>query len=825
MSSVIIHGHFYQPPRENPWTGALDREESARPFHDWNERIHAECYRPNAFARITDGRDRIERIVNNYARVSFNFGPTLLSWIEREHPDTYARILQADRESVGLHDGHGNAIAQGYNHAILPLCNDRDRRTQVLWGIADFRHRFGRAPESLWMPETACNDATLGTLIDAGLAYVILSPTQAERVRPIGSEEWRNVSDGSINPRVPYRYFHPDGTGRSIAIFFYDGAVARAIAFEGALAWSDNLINQLTGATGDGGELVNVATDGESYGHHFHFGDRCLAYALEVGAPSQGLQVTNYGKFLAGHPPQDEVRIKPGPNGEGTAWSCSHGVGRWYRDCGCQTGGQEAWNQAWRSPLRQALDLLRDEAARQFEEAGGDLLRDPWTARDGYIELILDRDPARRQKFLHRHARRRLDEAECVRTLNLLEAQRNAMLMYTSCGWFFADISGIETVQVLKYAGRVLDFMGELDQPVPLDRFLEALAEAESNIKEMGNGADVYRRFVRPSRVTPERLAAHLAISGLAGYGNEGEIGDYLFSRKETQKQEHGRLILATDRILLKATTTGRERDYAAAALHLGGMDFYCVLKAYPGSQRFKRAIDAIWKRFPVASLPTMLRLVQAGFGPEEYGLDDVLPDGRRAICEMVFGSMFEGFTAQFMRLYEENRRMVAMLHEAGFELPKGLRQITEVTLGQQFEQEIIGQAGSRNPAAYSKAVIIAQEALQWGYLIDKSGPNLYFGTLIADAVQSAVAEPSAENLQSAMELTALAKRLRLASNLDLAQEAVYAALTEAHLGYERLAELAKALNLSPAVLKMARVVKTDAAHAGVSQAPVPPKS
>ncbi|MGA8569963.1 MAG: hypothetical protein WB580_19400, partial [Candidatus Binataceae bacterium] len=254
----------------------------------------------------------------------------MLNWLERAHPDTYARILAADRESIRNHQGHGNAIAQGYNHAILPLCNERDRSTQIRWGIADFYHRFGRLPESLWLPETACSDATLSTMIDSGLLYVILSPTQAQRVRTLGAGEWQDVSGGNIDPHRSYRYFHRDGSGRSIAIFFYDPGISLAIAFEGALAWSSNLVDRLARALGEG-EMVNVATDGESYGHHFPFGDRCLAYSLAVEAPSRGLDLTNYGEFLANHLPRDEVEIKSGPDGLGTAWSCQHGVGRWYR--------------------------------------------------------------------------------------------------------------------------------------------------------------------------------------------------------------------------------------------------------------------------------------------------------------------------------------------------------------------------------------------------------------------------------------------------------------------------------------------------------------
>lgn len=797
MGSIIIHGHFYQPPRENPWTGAIDRERSALPFHDWNERIHLECYRPNAFARITDNRGSIERIVNSYTRISFNFGPTLLNWLEHAHPETYARILEADRESVRDHQGHGNAIAQGYNHAILPLCNERDRITQIRWGIADFQHRFGRYPESLWLPETACNDATLGTMIDFGLLYVILSPTQAERIRALDAEEWQHASDGSIDPRRAYRYFHRDGSGRSIAIFFYDQRVSQAIAFEGALAWSSTFVDRLAQALGDG-ELVNVATDGESYGHHFPFGDRCLAYSLAVELPARGFDLTNYGEFLANHPPRHEVEIKSGPQGEGTAWSCQHGVGRWYRDCGCQTDAGEGWDQGWRGPLRQALDLLRDEAAHQFEGMGGELFRDPWAARDAYIEAIRNPDPAFRDAFLDRHARRRLDEASRTRALTVLEAQRAAMLMYTSCGWFFSDISRIESLQVMKYAGRVLDFMADLGAAAPVDRFLEVLAEARSNIPAIGNGADVYRRFVHPQRATPSRIAAHLAIASLADDNHEGRIGDYLFYKRDFERRQHGRLTLTTGSILLSASTTGMRRDCGVAALHMGGLEFYCVLREYAAAEHFKRAVERLHECFGSVSLPMLLRLMEREFGPEEFGLEAVLPGGRRAIFQMVFGETFEGFASQLGRLYEDNRRFLASLNEVGFEPPTQLRQVAELALQHRFEQELLEERSSLDPAAYSKAIEIAEEVARWNYRIDKSLGNSVLSALIAAAARDAVAEPTPEKVESAIRSVRLAKGLTLEPNLDLAQEAVYAALVSGAPGAERLTQLAAVLNISP---------------------------
>jgi alpha-amylase/alpha-mannosidase (GH57 family) len=451
MTALIIHGHFYQPPRENPWTGEVDPEPGAAPFHDWNERIHAECYAPN---------------IVNYPLISFNFGPTLLSWLETHHRDTYQKILIADRESAAARGGHGNAIAQAYGHAILPLCNERDRLTQVIWGLADFRYRFGREAEALWLPETAANDEVLALLIEQGMRYVILAPNQGK---------------GVVDTSKPYLFRHPDESGRSLAVFFYNGPLARAIAFERALASSRGLVEKFVTAAA-GGDLVNIATDGETYGHHFKFGDLCLTHALTVEAKSAGFWITNYAQYLDRHPPETEVEIDNGPDGEGSSWSCAHGVARWSRDCGCHTGGEEGWNQAWRKPLREALNFLRDDAAAKFEHAGSEFFTDPWAARNDYIKVILDPDHAR------------LGDP---RALDLLEMQRSALLMFTSCGWFFSDLAGIETVQVLRYAARVIDLMNKLGLDPPTKEFLALLAKGKSNVSEKGNGADLFLSISR----------------------------------------------------------------------------------------------------------------------------------------------------------------------------------------------------------------------------------------------------------------------------------------------------------------------------------------
>lgn len=488
MKRLAVHAHFYQPPREDPWTGEIPEQPSAAPAHDWNERVHSESYRPNAFARIP--LEEGERVVNNFERLSFNVGPTLMSWMEKADPETYQRILEADRLSVERL-GHGNAIAQSFHHTILPLSPPRDARTQIRWGIADFRHRFGREPEGMWLPETATNDEVLGILIDEGIRFTILAPSQASR--------WKDVEGHwhapPVDTRLPHRFMHPDGSGRSIALFFYDGEIARMIAFEEAAASAEKLLSLFEGRmdpdSTDG--LVHAATDGETYGHHHVFTELGLAYALFVEAEKRGLEVTNYASYLDQHPAERIVRVI---GGEGSSWSCAHGTGRWSRDCGCSTGGEPGWNQRWRAPLRSALDLLRESADEAFERLGKEALFDPWAVRDAYVDVFIGARSL--EDLIAEHQAKPLTEAERERVHDLLELQRHAMAMYTSCGWFFNDIGGIETVQVLTYASAVVGLMKKMDQPVPKKDFMELLEQAQSNEPEVGTGADVYQRIKRP---------------------------------------------------------------------------------------------------------------------------------------------------------------------------------------------------------------------------------------------------------------------------------------------------------------------------------------
>ena len=449
---ICVHGHFYQPPRENPWLETVELQDSAYPYHDWNERIAAECYAPNAHSRCLNAGNRIEHIVNNYSRISFNFGPTLLSWMREKAPDIYAAIQHADQESQLRFSGHGSAMAQCYSHLIMPLANARDKQTQVAWGLRDFEARFGRSPEGMWLPECAVDLESLEALAQFGIQFTILSPFQASRVRPLKDAEWQDVNGGKLDPSMAYRVQLP--SGRSIAVFFYDAPIAQAVAFERLLTDGGRLAERLLGACNGNrtwDQLVHVATDGESYGHHFRYGDMALAFALKTIESNTDVRLTVYGEFLESHPPTHEVELH-----QASAWSCPHGVGRWRRDCGCNTGGHAGWNQAWREPLRNAMDWLRDELASRYEKHAEALFKNPWAARDDYINVILDRSPENQRRFFSRHAAHELNEQEQITALRMLEAQRHALLMYTSCGWFFDELSGIETVQVIQYAARAV---------------------------------------------------------------------------------------------------------------------------------------------------------------------------------------------------------------------------------------------------------------------------------------------------------------------------------------------------------------------------------
>ena len=666
---VCIHGHFYQPPRENAWLEAVEIQDSAHPYHDWNRRITAECYSANAYSRILDDEGRIRWIVNNYEKISFNFGPTLLAWMEKNDPDVYGAILEADANSRRRFSGHGSALAQAYNHMILPLGSRRDKETQVRWGIRDFAHRFGREPEGMWLPETAVDTETLEVLAEQGIAFTILSPHQAAESRSGKEQEWRDVSDGSIDPKAPYVQHLPGG-GR-IAVFFYDGPISRAVAFEDLLTDGEALAGRLAGgfADRDGPQLLHIATDGESYGHHSPHGDMALAYALQF-IESEGLaQLTNYGEFLEKHPPDQEVRIR-----ENTSWSCRHGVERWRSDCGCQSGEHPGWHQRWRAPLREALDMLRGELDPVFAEAAGRHLADPWKARDDYIEVINDRSVEAVEAFLKRHGRRARSPADNVRILKLLEMQRHAVLMYTSCGWFFDEISGIETVQVIQYAGRAIQLCEDLFGGDLEDRFLEALAKAPSNLPEHRNGRGIYEKFVRPSRVDLKRVAAHYAIRSIfEDHPETASVFCCSVSQKEYHSAQAGKTALAAGRVEIASDITQESESMRFGVFYAGDHHLTCGLSGDLGEKDFGDLVRELFDGFERADFTRITQLIGEGFDGSLYTLKSLFKDGQRRILNVILGRKIDDALSVYRHVYEPNVPLMRFLKDSDTPVPEPL--------------------------------------------------------------------------------------------------------------------------------------------------------
>ncbi|MFC2092388.1 DUF3536 domain-containing protein [Bacteroidota bacterium] len=497
---LCFHGHFYQPPRENPWTDEIESQSSASPFHDWNERIFQECYKPNTNAVIVDDNDVVLSRINNYEYFNFNFGPTLLHWIKKKHPKTLIKIINADKQSIDKHKGHGNAIAQVYNHIIMPLANKRDKITQVRWGLKDFAFHFGRESEAIWLAETACNNETLEVLIKEGIKYIILAPSQAHLVRKIGKTNWEDVSNNGINTKRPYRFFSNIDSNKYVDIFFYDGALSKNIAFDDYAVNPEKLINRIHSITAeltDKDHLICIATDGETFGHHKHFADRSIAYIFSELAPKKGYIIVNLGEYLSSHTPEYEVKIKDGKKGKGTSWSCAHGVDRWGKNCGCSDGGENGWNQKWRKPLRKSLNKLNKKLAKIFEENVSLYFKDVWKARNEYIDIILDPSEENKARFFYFNAKHYLNDEEISECIRLLEMQKYSMLMFTSCGWFFSDISGIETIKILEYASRAIEISKEFTSEALEEEFINGLSSAKSNKKEYKNGKEIYLKNVK----------------------------------------------------------------------------------------------------------------------------------------------------------------------------------------------------------------------------------------------------------------------------------------------------------------------------------------
>lgn len=684
---ICIHGHFYQPPRENAWLDIVEMQDSAAPFHDWNARINFECYAPNAAARILDADNKISRITNNYSRISFNFGPTLLSWLEQADPETYNAILEADKISQGRFGGHGSAIAQVHSHIIMPLASRRDKITQVRWGITDFEYRFGRKPEGMWLAETAADTETLEVLAEEGILFTILAPRQVKAVRAIGQPDWQQAHEGNLDTRRPYRCALP--SGRSISLFFYDGELSQSVAFKGLLNNGKHFAASLAGALSqnDQPQLVHIATDGESYGHHHRYGEMALADCLHTIEERQMARITNYGQFLELFPPQWEAQIH-----ENSSWSCVHGVERWRSNCGCNSGGHPGWTQAWREPLRHALNWLRDELADIYERHARKLLRDPWEARNGYIAVLLRRNEHSVAEFIQKFAGAPIEATDKIRLMRLMEIQRNALLMFTSCGWFFDEISGIETNQILQYADRAMYYAAQVGDNANLrEKFVAMLAGAPSN--KYQNGAVSYIQHIEPARVNLQRVGMHFAAASLfEAFPEQIELFNYIALNNDFERLEAGALRLAIGSTVVKSKVTYSEKHFSFATLYLGQQNIIGNISLNMSREDFKAMQERLRIAFEMPDLAGVIGIMQEYFGPEKFSIDHLFKDEKRKILNLIAEKSLSQIDRDFRNIYADNYQLMAGIARNDMPVPEVWRHAAQFILNHDllcyFEEE-----------------------------------------------------------------------------------------------------------------------------------------
>jgi alpha-amylase/alpha-mannosidase (GH57 family) len=701
---VCVHFHTYQPPRENAWLEAVELQDSAYPFHDWNARITAECYAPNGASRILTGDGKIEQIVNNYSRISFNIGPTLLAWLESQAPDVYQSILDADKESQELFGGHGSAMAQAYNHMILPLANSRDKYSQIWWGIEDFRRRYGRDPEGMWLPEAAVDLESLDIMAKFGIKFTVLSPYQAHRIRKIGTREWTDVTGGEVDPARPYRVKLP--SRRTITVFFYDGPISQAVAFEGLLSSGEAFAERLLDGFDDERDwpqILHIATDGESYGHHHRHGEMALSYALHMVEQTEDVELINYAAYLARHKTTHEAEVY-----ENSSWSCVHGVERWRSNCGCNSGGRPEWNQEWRRPLRDSLDWLRDRLAGEYYEHASKLLKDPWRARDEYVQVIFDRSTV--DEFLKKHGVRDLDEDERIIALKLLEMQRYAMLMFTSCGWFFDELSGIETVQVIQYAGRAVQLAQDLFGDAIEEEFLERLSEARSNLPEHGDGRAIFNKFVKPAMVGLEEIGAHYAISSIfEDYGPETEVFAYTAELLDSERTVAGRASIHTGQVRMASKITGEAADLVFGVVHFGDHNLLGGVRPYRSPHTYQEMKSELSEYFGRAEFPEIVRAIDRHFESHNYSIRSLYRDEQRKILDIILDSSLAQAAAVYTHLHADQAALMHFLSDIGAPLPDAFEMTSEFVVNSRL------RSAFGDPAANLDEIdTLLNEVKQW---------------------------------------------------------------------------------------------------------------
>jgi alpha-amylase/alpha-mannosidase (GH57 family) len=787
---ICIHGHFYQPPRENPWLETVETQDSAAPYHDWNERVCAECYATNGAARILNDKNQITRIVNNYARISFNFGPTLLSWLKDNASRTYRMILDGERRSRKFYGGHSSAMAQVYNHIIMPLANRRDRITQIRWGIADYISHYGSPPEGMWLAETAADSESLELMAQNGIKFTVLAPHQCKRVRAMGesegwpNNEWTDTPSASVDTTRPYLVKFKSGA--SIAIFFYNGPASRAIAFEGLLDSGENFAARLKSGFREGSQaqLVHVATDGESYGHHHKHGEMALAYALLLLEKDRTVKLTNYGKFLEQFLPEYECEIE-----EDTSWSCVHGVERWRSNCGCNGG--RPFNQLWRAPLRQALDELRDAVAALTETEGGKLFKNVWAARNAYIDVVLDRSDAHTNRFFELNAEHELSEAERVRAIELMEMQRHTQLMYTSCGWFFDDVAGIETVQIIAYAARVLqlakDLFGEPALSVEA-AFLATMAEAKSNESKYGDGATIYKSCVATMELGLEQVAAHYAISSMfSSFAEETELFCYRVRRISYEVHTSGRGRLAMGRAHIASAITGQQQSFSFAVLHFGDQNITAAVKPYTDADAsaFEDFAVKATEQVQLALFPEVIRLLDKEYGRVDYSLTSLFRDEQRRIVELILNSTLWDIENSLTTIYQDHASLLHYLSQAGLPKPPALTLAAgfaiNAGLRRALETDPIDVAQMRSFLTLAKADEVPLDTPTLSYIADQRMKRAM--------VELQMSDGSLELLDRALTLALNLAELPFELNLWQAQNIWYEILSTSNQALTSLAK------------------------------------
>lgn len=773
---LCIHGHFYQPPRENPWLEEIEVQDSASPYHDWNERITAECYRPNTAARLVDHDNKILDIVNNYAKISFNFGPTVLSWMERKEPEVYRQILEADRISVRQRGGHGNALAQVYNHLIMPLASRRDKVTQVRWGITDFESRFKRKPEGMWLAETAVDRETLQVLAEEGILFTILAPAQAKRIRPLSSAPdgekegaWEDVSGSKIDPTRPYRCLLENGL--HIDLFFYDGPISHAIAFDQLLRSGEAFVERIKGGFSDERawpQLLHIATDGESYGHHFPHGDMALAYTLLQIERQQIAELTNYGEFLSKNPAVYEAEVF-----EKSSWSCPHGVERWRSNCGCQPGGHPDWSQAWRQPLREGLDGLKEALDLIFETNGKKWAKDPWKTRDAYIELIRRKEEDRLdwesiERFFSQHQTRILNSREKEETLTLLEMQRNALLMFTSCAWFFDEISGLETTQVLKYAGRAIQLAREIDAGGSGRKiegtFIEKLKKAQSNIADFGDGAQIYERFIKTSFFSTKRVIAAFALTSLfEGVSTAADFYSYRIDLQDFQKVEDGLVTLAIGKVRLTSKITFTVEEAVFGVIHFGGHDFYSGVGGTLGAEEYDKMKSELIEEVSHGSQADLVKKMIRHFGGEGFSLKDLFMEERRKILSHISRTLFNRYEHMWREIYLDHQKLMRYLQSTQTQIPKTFLATAEQVLNHDLRDLLDLFPDDQ---ALNRTVKMREEADRWGISLELEPVEKRLRNLIEDEMKKLIESESISSINTVLHFLDVAERAQIQMSL-----------------------------------------------------------